>query len=208
MAIQFSDSDASRAYEDIYNGTSESDWAIFEYVPGKKNDIQVREVGSGGINALFEKLQPDMLSYCFVRLIHGDKESRRTKFVYLTWVGEEVKPMLRARVSFHKSSVANLLKGFHVEYYATSKEDLDEGELMKKIKMAMGADYDARGTAEAARTKEEVPPVPSETKEEEPKEEEPQEEEPQEEEPQEEEPQEEEPQEEEPKEEEPKEEEN
>ena len=43
--------------------------------------------------------------YCLLRLIDGDQESRRVKFIGLTFVGEDVGGMQRGRVAAHKGSI-------------------------------------------------------------------------------------------------------
>jgi hypothetical protein len=46
--------------------------------------------------------------YCLLRLIDGDQESRRVKFIGLTFVGEDVGGMQRGRVAGHKGDIFKL----------------------------------------------------------------------------------------------------
>ena len=44
----------------------------------------------------------------FLRVTSGDELSKRAKFVFLTWIGDGVSALKRAKVSTDKASVKNL----------------------------------------------------------------------------------------------------
>lgn len=47
--------------------------------------------------------------YALLRIEDGDQESRRVKFVFITWVGPSVGGMARGRVTIHKTGVAQVV---------------------------------------------------------------------------------------------------
>jgi hypothetical protein len=54
-------------------------------------------------------MTPDQSLFVLLRLADGDRESMRTKFVLITFVGSEVGGLARARVGTHMSSIKPLL---------------------------------------------------------------------------------------------------
>ncbi len=54
-------------------------------------------------------MTPDQSLFVLLRLADGDRESMRTKFVLITFVGGEVGGLARARVGTHMSSIKPLM---------------------------------------------------------------------------------------------------
>jgi hypothetical protein len=66
--------------------------------------------GEGGLAELLENLSDDASQYGYLRVITGDNESRRTKFVFVSWCGANVGALKRAKMSVHKASVKTIIK--------------------------------------------------------------------------------------------------
>jgi Cofilin/tropomyosin-type actin-binding protein len=70
----------------------------------------VKAQGNGGLDELKEQLEDDQVHYGYLRVTSGDSESKRAKFVFISWVGERVGPLKRAKVSVHKASVKQIIQ--------------------------------------------------------------------------------------------------
>ncbi|KAL7712430.1 Coactosin [Entamoeba marina] len=106
------------------------------------NKVFLETKGKGGLDEVKAALRDDALQFAYYRTISGDEESRRVKFVFISWAGDNIrKPKLRAVMSILKGDVKSIINNFHVELHATSQEDLDAEEIATKIKKAGGADY-------------------------------------------------------------------
>jgi hypothetical protein len=90
---------------------------------------------------LIEHLKEDERIYGYFKVTWGDDEAKREKFIFLTWVGERVPPLKKARVSTDKAFVKQVVKDFATEVFANKIDELDEGDIVKKVKIASGADY-------------------------------------------------------------------
>lgn len=66
--------------------------------------------GAGGLDELKALLQDDQVQYGYLRVTSGDSESKRAKFVFISWVGEKVGPLKRAKVSVHKANIKNFVQ--------------------------------------------------------------------------------------------------
>lgn len=74
------------------------------------NKIVVKGSGSGGLEELKGHLEDDAVQYGYLRVVSGDSESKRSKFVFISWVGERVGPLKRAKVSVHKAGVKSVIQ--------------------------------------------------------------------------------------------------
>eukprot|EP01088_Endostelium_zonatum_P010147 TRINITY_DN234_c1_g1_i1.p1 TRINITY_DN234_c1_g1~~TRINITY_DN234_c1_g1_i1.p1 ORF type:complete len:507 (-),score=126.82 TRINITY_DN234_c1_g1_i1:43-1563(-) len=136
-----SDPAIGEAYRNIKSGKSGDTWVIYGYKSQQK--LGVIETGSSDWNSLISHFSDDKILYCYVKLSTGDDLSKRTKFVFVCWVGQKVGTVARARVSVHKGPIKGLLEGISVELYATTKEDLDYRQLLDRVTVAGGAQYDS-----------------------------------------------------------------
>ena len=92
---------------------------------------------------MVEQLKEDQAAYGYIRMTVGNDDlSKRSKFVFVTWCGKQVKVMRRAKLSVHISAVKSVLKSFAVEISASEKKEINEKDLTLLLKKAMGANYD------------------------------------------------------------------
>eukprot|EP01118_Nematostelium_gracile_P011769 TRINITY_DN4232_c0_g1_i1.p2 TRINITY_DN4232_c0_g1~~TRINITY_DN4232_c0_g1_i1.p2 ORF type:complete len:171 (-),score=41.11 TRINITY_DN4232_c0_g1_i1:887-1399(-) len=134
-----SESALSETYQEIRKDASETNWVVLGYEGNNK--IVVQGKGSDGLEGLKALLEDDQAQYAYLRVTSGDQESRRTKFVLISWCGESVGALKRAKMSVHKASVKQVFKEYALEFHATKKEELEEEDLLTKVRKAGGADY-------------------------------------------------------------------
>ncbi|KAJ3428443.1 coactosin [Anaeramoeba flamelloides] len=128
------------AYNDVRDDNTETNWMACGYV-GKTNDLEMIGSGSGGIDEMKSLFDPTLVIYGYLRVIAGDEESKRPKFVFVVWVGENCGVMRRARVSVHKSDVKKVIKQFAVEWPGTELSEFEYEDIMKQVRKVGGADY-------------------------------------------------------------------
>jgi hypothetical protein len=61
--------------------------------------------GNEGLSALKEMLKTDIVAYGLLRVTDIVDDISTVKFVFIQWVGEDVKPMSKAKISTHKSEI-------------------------------------------------------------------------------------------------------
>lgn len=64
--------------------------------------LEVRGSGTGGLAEMRNNFVADEPMYGYVRVTAGDDESVRQKFVLVSWCGEGVKALKKAKMSVHK----------------------------------------------------------------------------------------------------------
>ena len=72
--------------------------------------------GGPGIDEWHSHLSDDEVQFALIKFIMGDRESKRPKFVFVSWIGPNVGVMKKAKVSIHKASVKEFI-GVRAQHY-------------------------------------------------------------------------------------------
>ncbi|XP_074646074.1 coactosin-like protein [Tubulanus polymorphus] len=134
----FEDQDAvNAAYEDVRSDSTSTTWVILEY-----NDKKLYISATGDdYDECMKHLDETKRAYVYIRLIVGDELSKRPKFAFISWIGFDVPPLKKARVSTDKSFVKSIFQSFAKEFLCSEKADLLESNIRKGIEKAGGANY-------------------------------------------------------------------
>jgi hypothetical protein len=134
---------------------------MFDYEDEKSNKLKLTEMGKGDLAEFASKLDNGRATYGIIRVKYSnDEQSTREKFVFVIWIGPDVKVMRRARVSnvpdiylranlsfltlqvsVHAADVKSVIRSFSMEVKASSKDDLKEDEVVNQLRR-LGANYD------------------------------------------------------------------
>jgi len=134
-----SDSGIKESYEEVVNDKNDTNWLLLGYEGNTK--IVVQGKGSGGLSELVGHLKDDEAQYAYLRVTTGDEESKRTKFALISWCGENVGALKRAKMSVHKANIKAIITNYAVEIHGTTQDDLSEESVLSKVRKAGGADY-------------------------------------------------------------------
>lgn len=74
-----------------------------------KTKIVVGSKSAGGLDELLQQFSADQVLYALLRMEDGDRESRRIKFIFITWVGQNVGGMAKAKAVGHKTQVQKIV---------------------------------------------------------------------------------------------------
>eukprot|EP01120_Amphizonella_sp_Union-15-10_P001475 TRINITY_DN1157_c0_g1_i1.p1 TRINITY_DN1157_c0_g1~~TRINITY_DN1157_c0_g1_i1.p1 ORF type:complete len:141 (+),score=36.72 TRINITY_DN1157_c0_g1_i1:124-546(+) len=130
--------DVQNAYLDVRSDKTETRWVYLHY---EDKQIVVGATGDGGLSELVGHFNDNERAYGYLRVTTGDDLSARAKFVFISWVGNKVPPLQKARVSTDKAFVKEIIKDFAIEVHATEPSDLEEDSIMAAVKKAGGANY-------------------------------------------------------------------
>ncbi|KAL0941351.1 Coactosin [Colletotrichum truncatum] len=130
------------AYDAVRSDKDETKWLLISYASGAGNNLTLTKTGTGGLTELASELDDSQVQYAYVRVEYAnDAESKRVKFAFIIWIGENTKVMRKARVSIESSEVKNVLSHHSITVNASDKSDLDEDDIVKRLRKAGGADY-------------------------------------------------------------------
>ncbi|KAF8609644.1 ADF-like domain-containing protein [Ceratobasidium sp. AG-I] len=136
------------AYEDVRSNKSETNWLVLKYESDRSDKLNLAATGTGGLTDLREgegskHLGEGDVAYVYVRVAYSnDKESKREKFILVTWIGKEVRVMRKAKVSVHAADVKKVLNSYSIDVSAHDANDLAEEPIVVRLRKAGGASYD------------------------------------------------------------------
>jgi hypothetical protein len=123
------------AIADVRNDNTETDWALVKSDAGQ---IELVDVGTGGVEELSTKLTPDGVYYGIVRIMQQIDNSITTKFAFVHYIGEQVRPTAKAKISTHKGTVSKIFQPYHVELVTSDIGELTTDNLWGLITAASG----------------------------------------------------------------------
>ncbi|KAM4733754.1 coactosin-like protein [Anableps anableps] len=140
MATQIDKEACREAYNQVRDDNTETSWAAFKY-----EGSTIVPAGQGTDYEDFKKLcTDDGRLFGFVRFTTGDAMSKRAKFTLITWIGEHVSGLQRAKISTDKTLVKDVVQNFAKEFMISDPRELEEEYLCSELKKAGGANYDAQ----------------------------------------------------------------
>lgn len=139
VAVNIDDA-VTEAIADVRDDDTSTDWCVGSY--GEKNPkkpIVLIGKGTGGLQGIIKLLENDIVAYALLRVQDTVDGIATVKFVFITWVGENVKPMTKGKISTHKSTIEKAFHPAHVPIYATALGELSEDIIMSKVQNASGS---------------------------------------------------------------------
>ena len=126
------------AYEEVRKDDSETNWLVLNF--NDENKIALESTGVD-FEEFREKFTDDVRLFGYLRIISGDELSKRSKFVFITWIGSGVSVLKKAKMSADKGSVKDVIRSFAVEELFTERSDVRESSIRTKVEKAGGANY-------------------------------------------------------------------
>jgi len=130
----------SAAYEDVRQDNKDTLWATFSSSP---KGVTPESSGTS-LNNLMEQFTDSNVLYAFFRITTGDALSVRTKFAFLTWIGEKCGPLSKARAGPNKRIIQQVITNFAWEGTYSELKELDLKAIESEVRRAGGANYDAQ----------------------------------------------------------------
>lgn len=123
---------------DIKSGIN---WMVLHYADGKKK-ISVKASGSGGLTELAKQFEPDQVMFGFLRVGAEDRKavtSTRCKSAMITWIGESVGIMKKAKVGPQREEIITHLNGIQFFIAASEAADIDMMHMASELLRSGGA---------------------------------------------------------------------
>uniref|UniRef100_A0A1B6FQA0 Coactosin-like protein n=1 Tax=Cuerna arida TaxID=1464854 RepID=A0A1B6FQA0_9HEMI len=132
------DTEAIReAYNEVRQDTVDIEWLVLKY----DGTRIVCSAKGTTFDKFKEEFGEDERAYGYIRVQMGDEMSKRQKFLLVTWVGQGVGVIKRAKMSTDKALVKNILSNFAVELQIENKSDFDINFFKEQLNRAGGANY-------------------------------------------------------------------
>jgi hypothetical protein len=130
------------SYDRVRSDKDDANWLLVADHPTERNKLVLAGSGSGGLEEVMPLLEDDKVQYVYTRVEYAnDAESKRIKFALIVWIGQNVKPLRRGRVLSESADVKKVLSHYSVQVDASSKGDLEQDDIVARLRKAGGADY-------------------------------------------------------------------
>jgi len=142
MPFGLEDPAIAEAYAAVRSDKEPTSWLLLSSSPASPKNLALAKTGEGALSELAAELDPAQVQYAYARIEYRlDEESTRTKFVLIIWIGKRTPVMRKARVSIESGEVKKVLSHHSIQVDADEPGDLDEAEVVRRLKKAGGADY-------------------------------------------------------------------
>ncbi|KYQ91019.1 hypothetical protein DLAC_07918 [Tieghemostelium lacteum] len=125
------------AVKSVHTSGFAQNWYLVGYVD--KDTIKLQSVGTGGINELVSHLDDNQMQYAILRVVDLVDGIPTDRYVFIVWVGEQVKGIDKARLGTNKTAITKLMGHYNVEITASLKSELSEQEITNKVSDASGS---------------------------------------------------------------------
>jgi len=138
LGLAFDTEDCKVELKKVRNDDSDYDFVLFGYVNNNPSTAKLRLVGAGntGIQGLSDSIEEDKNStyYGLLRVNDVEVQSMKTvKFVFITYMGEGIKTIQRAKLTTHKGSAQEMIGQVHCDLFAAKKTELTTEMVMEKL---------------------------------------------------------------------------
>eukprot|EP01097_Dermamoeba_algensis_P001839 TRINITY_DN1710_c0_g1_i2.p1 TRINITY_DN1710_c0_g1~~TRINITY_DN1710_c0_g1_i2.p1 ORF type:complete len:690 (-),score=195.62 TRINITY_DN1710_c0_g1_i2:473-2503(-) len=133
--FRFADEEnAKSSIQELRKDGSKTNWVVLGYPDS--DDIKVLHKGSGDISNFNSLLNDDSINYVITGVDLKEGDYTITKFILITWVGKDVKPMAKARSSQHRNPLYKYVNTYCQlagEIQILSREGLSNQALVEKL---------------------------------------------------------------------------
>merc|ERR1712039_426796 len=125
------------AYNEVMADNNNVEWAAFTF------SDNVMGVAAKGVDfAEFKShFGADDRGFGYIKITTGDEMSKRSKFVFCTWVGPNVSVMKKAKMSTDKALLKDIIQNMSVELQLENHGEFSADHFKMQVDKASGARY-------------------------------------------------------------------
>eukprot|EP01027_Heterolobosea_sp_BB2_P013780 GEZU01019834.1.p4 GENE.GEZU01019834.1~~GEZU01019834.1.p4 ORF type:complete len:119 (+),score=44.07 GEZU01019834.1:852-1208(+) len=113
---------------------------LIGYEDAKNTTLGEVGSGTGGLAALEKHLKPDSINYGFLRVTDTlDKDITAVRFIFIHWVGDEVKPMVKGRVSTHIGALDEFFAPYHTKIAGGTPAEVSSAAIQARLQELKGS---------------------------------------------------------------------
>lgn len=140
--------DFKSAVGDVRDDTSDTNWVLCSHVDNNPNVVCVSARGGGGVEEFVSYLDDTQVQYGYLRFVEQFEMSSTVKFVFVRFMGQEVKPTAKGRYGVVSGSVESHFQK-HLTLDVGAKEDISEENIKQLLQEASGTKSKVLETSES-----------------------------------------------------------
>jgi len=123
------------AYNEVMADKNGVEWAAFTFTDNK---LGVTATGDD-FDSFKSHFGPDDRGFGYIKIMTGDEMSKRSKFVFCTWVGPNVSVMKKAKMSTDKALMKEIIQNLSVELQIENANEFSMDHFKAEVDKAGGA---------------------------------------------------------------------
>ncbi|XXQ34416.1 ADF-H domain-containing protein [Plasmodiophora brassicae] len=130
------------AYKDVVDDKTPTNWLLVGYNSANPRELVEVGRGTGGYDEFISKLADDIVFgvfRCFGVDHRGSVESRRAKFVFVSYLPGAAPPMQRAKTGGHRTELKKVISNTHIEFQIEKPGEMTKDDIVKKLRQSGGA---------------------------------------------------------------------
>lgn len=136
-------SSVADAWNQVQNDKAEPNYLVIACEGRDEKSAKVVALANGDLKDFKEHFDDDQVMFGGFRMRaiddRGSVLSIRTKFIFVSYIGRNVRPLLRANAGTLRSRFEQIINGCHVSIAATEQSDIDEADITAKLLASGGA---------------------------------------------------------------------
>lgn len=127
------------AIADVRSDQTSTNWMVCGYVDGAVKVLELKAKGEGGVDEMKEQFKSTNAFYGLARIEEMIDSSLTIKFAFVKFVGDDLKPLLRAGITPQVGEITAKFKPYHVDMYITEQKEISQQvieELVGKASMS------------------------------------------------------------------------
>lgn len=137
MATNVDKGAIQEAYNEVMADKNSVEWAAFTF---EGSTLGVTAKGQE-FDEFKSHFGPDDRGFGYIKIMTGDEMSRRSKFVFCTWVGPNVSVMKKAKMSTDKALLKEIIQNVSVELQIDTANEFTLEHFKTEVDKAGGARY-------------------------------------------------------------------
>jgi len=137
-ACDLTDPGIIEAYMRMRNNNDTLSWFILGYAPNSQTKLNVIALGDTGFNEMKAEVPEDGV---YMYLNHRFGDTKRSKFIFMTYVPDSLPGLKKSRVVGHRPAVEKFLKYITFQWHILDKAEMILDYVDKRCRIIGGADY-------------------------------------------------------------------
>lgn len=134
------DTEVQSAIGEVRDDSKPTSWILATFEDGQpKKPLILVATGTGDIDELKESLQDDQVMYGLYRTADKIDDIATVKFVYIYWIGENVKPLTKGKVSACAGPIEKIFSPAHVTLSFNNRYDITAEVINDKVTASSGS---------------------------------------------------------------------
>ncbi|KAK2164801.1 hypothetical protein NP493_1398g00049 [Ridgeia piscesae] len=123
------------ALMEVRQDTSDVSWMLAGFEDNNlKRPLALVAKGTGDISELRDSFLDDQVMYALYRTSDCIDDIKTVKFVYIYWIGEKTRPLMKGKVSAYSGPIQHIFSPMHVSLSFTAKSDIKEDVIRDKVR--------------------------------------------------------------------------